>query len=218
MGKFFKILLLIMKTLKNLKQIGVMASAADLWYTDKISELSAKVGELIACEWLTLVYWAEQGMDSLSTVAARSASENWWTTVGVTYGRNGVIFDSKREYTDVLINTGMDWGWGREFVLVSSCDAVIALWGWSWTLTELAIAYQKKIPIVCIEWTWWRADKLANTYIDNRYTTDPARYICYGAKNPEEAVAYLKWLFVEENECKEDCECEYCYSQNTENK
>ena len=62
----------------------------------------------------------------------------------------------------------MDRGGGREFVLVNSCDAIIAISGGSGTLTEIAIAYQSNIPIVVIGGTGGWADKLAGEYLDNR--------------------------------------------------
>jgi len=127
------------------------------------------------------VYGAEKDYDSLSTAAARGAKRANGITVGVTYGKGKIVFD--KENTDVIIACGIDRGGGREFVLVNSCDAVISISGGSGTLTELAIAYQSNIPMICITGFGGWSDKLAGTFIDDR-----KRLKCLEAKTPEEAV------------------------------
>jgi uncharacterized protein (TIGR00725 family) len=162
-------------------QIGVMGSAADLKYSKQIEEIAEKIGELVAKSGNVLVYGAEKDYDSLSTAAARGAKKAKGITVGVTYGKGNDIFD--KEHTDIIISTGLDRGGGREFVLVNSCDAIIAVSGGSGTLTELAIAYQSNIPMVVITGTGGWSDKLADTFIDSRN-----RLKTIGAKTPEEAI------------------------------
>jgi len=162
----------------KIKQIWVMWSAADLWYSKNIEQLAFNLWKEIAKNNYVLVYWAEKDSDSLSTTSARWAKSENWLTVGITYGNTPDIWNNMEKYTDVITNTWMQrWG-GREFVLISSCDAIIVIGGGSGTLNEITIAYQKKIPIVIIEWTWWWADKLKNQYLDKRYQTDPNRFIC----------------------------------------
>ncbi len=175
----------------KLKQIWVMWSAADLWYEDAIENTAFRLWELLAKNSYVLVYWAEKDSDSLSTAAARWTKSKWWLTVWVTYWRKSDIWWEMADLTDVIVCTWMDrWGW-REFVLVSSCDAIITVWGWSGTLNEVTVAYQKKIPIVNMTSTWWWSDKLAWTYLDERAKTDPQRYICKWASSPEEAIDYI---------------------------
>jgi len=158
-----------------------MGSAADLKYAKEIEKLAEEVGQLIAeCGNIT-VYGAEKDYDSLSTAAARGAKKAGGITVGVTYGKGQDIYD--KEFTDIIISTGIERGGGREFILVNSCDAVIAISGGSGTLTELAIAYQSNIPMVVLEGTGGWSDKLANTYIDERN-----RLKIIGVKTPKEAV------------------------------
>ena len=57
------------------------------------------------------------------------------------------------DFTDCMVCTGMERGGGREFVLVSSCDAIVVVGGGSGTLNEMTIAYQKKIPIFVMNGT-----------------------------------------------------------------
>jgi uncharacterized protein (TIGR00725 family) len=163
-------------------QIGVMGSAADLKYSKQLEEIAEKVGELIAKSDNITVYGAEKDYDSLSTAAARGAKKANGLTVGVTYGKGKAVYD--QEFTDVIIATGIDRGGGREFVLVNSCDAIIAISGGSGTLTEIAIAYQSNIPIICLQGVGGWSEKLAGTFLDDR-----KRLKCIEAKTPEEAVA-----------------------------
>jgi len=167
--------------MKRKLQIGVMGSAADLKYSEEINEIAEKVGELISESGNITVYGAEKDYDSLSTAASRGAKKKNGLTVGITYGKHKDIYE--KENTDVIIPCGLDRGGGREFVLVNSCDCVIAISGGSGTLTEVAIAYQSDIPIIVLSGTGGWADKLANNFIDGR-----ERRKCIEAKSPEEAV------------------------------
>lgn len=162
-------------------QIGVMGSAADLKYSKKTERIAKRLGEIIAKSGSVLVYGAEKDYDSLGTVAARAAKKAGGLTVGVTYGKGKEIWD--KENTDVCIVSGLERGGGREFVLVASCDAVIAVGGGSGTLTELAEAYQLDIPMIVIQGTGGWSNKMANQYFDER-----RRRKVIGAKTPEEAV------------------------------
>jgi len=148
-------------------QIGVMGSAADLNYSKELEQIAFEVGKEVALSGNITIYGAEKDYDSLSTAASRGAKSANGLTVGVTYGKGKDIWDKKGD-TDIIISTGMDRGGGREFVLVNSCDAIIAISGGSGTLIEIAIAYQSNIPIVVIGGTGGWADKLAGEYLDNR--------------------------------------------------
>jgi uncharacterized protein (TIGR00725 family) len=110
---------------------------------------------------------SEKDCDSLSTAAARGAKRHSGLTIGVTYGKGKDIWD-KDGNTDVVIVTGLERGGGREFVLINSCDAVIAIAGGSGTLTELAIAYQSDIPMVGITGCGGWSEKLAGEFMDGR--------------------------------------------------
>ena len=178
----------------KIKQIGVMWSQADLWYKKNIEEIAFNIWKQVALNNKVLVYWAEKDTDSLSSIAARWAKFEWWLVAWITYWNTPDIWWDMDKYTDVIINTWMQRWWWREFVLVSSCDAIIVIGGGSGTLNEITVAYQKKIPIVVIEWTWWWADKLKNQYLDERYKTDPNRFICKWVKDEKEAIEYLNSL------------------------
>ncbi len=148
-------------------QIGVMGSAQDLNYSNQLRDLAIEIGREVALSGNVLVYGAEKDYDSLSTQAAKGAKEAGGLTVGVTYGKGKDIWEQE-SITDVLIVTGLERGGGREFVLVNSCDAVIAISGGSGTLTEMAIAYQSNIPIIAMENTGGWAQRLSGSFIDER--------------------------------------------------
>lgn len=162
-------------------KIGVMGSAADLNYSMDAETFAKKVGELIAKSDNILVYGAEQGYSSLSTNAAIEADKNGGITVGITGGKKKEVYGDFRP--TILIPCGQEIGGGREFVLVLSCDVIVAIGGGSGTLTEMAIAYQANIPIVAVnKFAGW-AKELAGRYFDDR-----RRLECVPAETPEEAV------------------------------
>lgn len=168
--------------MKRKLQIGVMGSAADLNYSDKVAIVAERIGEILAERGAIVFYGAEKDYDSLSTAAARGAKRKGGITVGVTYNKGKNIWDREGN-TDIIIVTGLERGGGREFVLVNSCDAIIAISGGSGTLTELAIAYQSDIPMVALMGYGGWSEKLAGNFIDDR-----KRRPVLAAKTPEEAV------------------------------
>ena len=162
-------------------QIGIMGSAEDLNYSEDALIFAKELGREIAKRNAVLVYGAEKEYSSLSTNAAIEASKNGGITVGVTPGKKKEIYGDFRP--TVLIPCGLEIGGGREFTLVLSCDVIIAIGGGSGTLTEMAIAYQANIPVICIsEFSGW-SKKMANKYFDER-----KRFKCLEAKSPKEAV------------------------------
>ncbi len=162
-------------------KIGVMGSAADLNYSIEACEFAKKVGELIAKSNNILVYGAEKDYSSLSTNAAIEADKNGGITLGIAGGKKKEVYGDFRP--TILIPCGQEIGGGREFVLVLSCDVIIAIGGGSGTLTEMAIAYQAGIPIVAVnKFAGW-AKELAGKYFDDR-----KRLECVAANTPEEAL------------------------------
>jgi len=162
-------------------QIGVMGSAADTKYSEKVERLAERVGELLAEAEAITVFGAEKDSDSLSTAACRGAKRKGGFAVGVTYGKHKDVWG--KDMADFIVASGLERGGGRETTLILSCDAVIAISGGSGTLTELAIAYQADIPMVALTGAGGWADKLADTYIDVRQ-----RRKVIGTTTPEEAV------------------------------
>lgn len=165
-------------------QIGIMGSAADLNYNNECLNFAKELGGLIAKSNNILVYGAEKEYSSLSTEAAISASNYGGITVGIAPDKGKNIYGEFRP--TVLIPCGLGMGGGREFVLVNSCDAIIAISGGSGTLTEMAIAYQANIPIITIDKFKGWSKKMANKYFDDR-----KRLKCLRASTPKEALDIL---------------------------
>lgn len=161
--------------------IGIMGSAADLNYNEDTLNFAKKLGELIAKSGNNLVYGAEKEYSSLSTEAAKEASLNGGTTIGITYGKEKNVYGEFRP--DILIPCGLEIGGGREFTLILSCDVIIAISGGSGTLTEMAIAYQANKPIITVNCFGGWAEKLSDKYIDDR-----KRVKCIGVDTPEKAL------------------------------
>ncbi len=70
------------------------------------------------------------------------------------------------EFCDAVIATGI--GFARDFLTAYSADAVILVGGGAGTMIEVAAAYQKQIPIIAVKGTGGMADRLVETYIDDR--------------------------------------------------
>lgn len=153
-------------TLERKVQIGVMGSCSDLLYSKTIEGLAEQVGEAIAKAGAVLLFGAEKDLDSLSSAACRGAKRMNGLAIGITYGAtiDGVV----EKNASAIVTAGMGRGGGREFILVSSCDAIICLNGGSGTLTEMAIAYQANIPIITLENTGGWSERLAGSFIDQR--------------------------------------------------
>ena len=158
-----------------------MGSAADLNYSEEALNFAKELGKLFAQSNNILVYGAEKEYTSLSTEAAKVASENNGITVGVAGGKSKNIYGEFRP--TVLINSGLEIGGGREFNLVLSCDVIIAISGGSGTLTEIAIAYQAGIPIIVVDKFGGWAKKLSNKFVDDRN-----RLKCIKASSPKDAL------------------------------
>ena len=99
---------------------------------------------------------------------------------------NGIIpQDDKAKansYCDAVIATGI--GFARDFLTAFSADAVIVVEGGAGTLIEAAAAYQEKIPIVAMSGSGGVADKLIDTYFDERKIER-----VLGENSPERAVS-----------------------------
>ncbi len=162
-------------------QIGVIGSTADLKYSSEIKKIAEELGKEIALSGNILVFGAEKDYDSIPTIAACEARKNGGLAIGITYGKEKNIFC--KDSADVVIYSGLERGGGREFVLVNSCDVIIAISGGSGTLNEMAIAYQLNIPIIAIQGTGGWADKMADKFFDNRN-----RLKVISVSSPKEAI------------------------------
>ena len=149
--------------MKNkLIQIGVIGSDSDLNDAAEIKKIAYQIGRLIAKNKLVLITSCET-RGGLTTMAAMGALKENGVVIGVMGNKKNALSG-----ITALVDIGTEKEGLREFFLINSCDAIIAIGGGSGTLNELTIAYQNKIPVVCITRGSGWAKTLAGTYLDKR--------------------------------------------------
>ncbi len=113
--------------------------------SDEEYELGVEVGRYIAESGATLLCGGLGGMMRAASEGARAAGGQ---TVGILPSSDR---SSANSFIDIAIPTGL--GPFRNMLLVSSCDAVIAIHGAYGTLSEIAFALRIGIPVVGLN-TW----------------------------------------------------------------
>lgn len=157
-----------------MKKIAVIgSSSAD----EKMIGIAADVGAEIAKQNLVLLIGEYAGIMEAS---ARGAKEAGGTIIGIMRGEK----EETAAFIDIQIPTGI--GRSRSDILINSCDGVIAIGGSAGTLKEIAYAYKIGKPIVVIKGSGGWADKLADSYLDEKKTIK-----IVGAKTAKEAVDVL---------------------------
>lgn len=156
------------------KQILVIGFGGD-HCPENVYQAAYDVGREVARHGAVLL---TGGLGGVMEAAARGASDGGGLVVGI------IPHDNKskaNEFCDLVIATGM--GHARDFITAYSADAVIVVGGGSGTLIEMAAAYEKKIPIVVVKGTGGVADRLVDTYIDDRKIER-----VFGESSPQRAV------------------------------
>jgi uncharacterized protein (TIGR00725 family) len=103
------------------------------------------------------------GLGGVMEAASRGAKDGGGFVIGI------IPQDSRaaaNDFCDAVIATGI--GFARDFLTAYSADAIIIVGGGAGTMIEVAAAYQKKIPIIALKGTGGMADRLVDTYIDDR--------------------------------------------------
>ena len=118
------------------------------------------------------------GLGGVMEAASRGAKDGGGFVIGI------IPHDEKtaaNEFCDAVIATGL--GFARDFLTAYSADAIIIVGGGAGTMIEVAAAYQKKIPAIALKGTGGMADRLADTYIDDRKSEK-----ILGEETPQRAV------------------------------
>lgn len=161
--------------LRRLRQQILVIGYSSNHCTPKAFELAYKVGREIARQEAVLL---TGGLGGVMEAASKGAHEENGLVVSI------IPHDEKpkaNKYSDIIIATGI--GQARNFVTAYSADAVIIVGGGVGTIIEACIAYLKSKTIVAIRGSGEVADKLINTYLDDRKLVK-----IVGADSPEEAV------------------------------
>ena len=157
-----------------MKKIAIIGSScAD----EKMIGIAAEVGTEIAKQCLILIIGEYSGVMEAS---ARGAKSCGGTVIGIMRGEK----EESAAYIDIQIPTGI--GRLRSDILINSSDGVIAIGGSAGTLKEMAYAYKIGKPIAVIKGSGGWADKLSDSYLDEKKTVK-----IVGAKTAKEAVDAL---------------------------
>lgn len=138
-------------------------------------EAAREVGAQIASHGAVLVCG---GLGGVMEAACRGAKERGGTVVGILPHEE---MSYANPYCDIIIPTGM--GFSRNYVTAYSADSAVVVGGGAGTYIEACVAYQKGKPIVALTGTGGTADKIADSYLDDRKTVKVR-----SASSPKDAV------------------------------
>src|SRR5512136_3052181 len=165
-------------------QIGVITTYDPV--TDAATEKTRALGRALAERNCIVITGGNGG---LMTVVSEAVTKGGGITVGIIAHE---LEDASKDhrlynpYNTIRIKTGQTYT-ARSPTVVRSSDAIIMVAGGVGTLTELAIAYNLRKPIVVLTGTGLMADRIASIfpdgYLDHRkltrlfFTNDPAEAV-----------------------------------------
>ncbi|HEC39130.1 hypothetical protein LCGC14_1020330 [marine sediment metagenome] len=163
------------------KIIGVIGDA-NLSKDDIKWKCAFEVGKLLIDNEYRLANGGMGGVMEASILGAKSSVKyKEGMTIGVLPDYNKSSSNSK---ADIIIPTGL--GLARNVILVSMCDAIIAIGGGSGTLSEIALAWQMNKMIIAIDFDGWSGN-LKSMQLDKRRLDK-----IFEAENAINAVEILK--------------------------
>ena len=121
-------------------QIGVIGGRR---VSPSVLLFAEQVGEAIAARDAVLICG---GLGGVMEAACRGAKKAGGTTIGILPVASP---DKANSHIDISIAT--DMGVARNAIIIHSCDGVIAVGGKYGTLSEMAFALQKGIPVVSLK-------------------------------------------------------------------
>lgn len=159
---------------RRLIQVLVIGSDGD-HCTEGAYNAAKEVGAYIASKGAITV---TGGLGGVMEAACRGAKEKGGMVVGIIPHED---MSYANGFCDIVIPTGI--GFARNFVTAYSADTCIVVGGGAGTYIEACVAYQKGKPIVALTGTGGTADKIADTFLDDRKTVK-----VMAASSPGEAV------------------------------
>lgn len=117
------------------------SSGADKKLSDEILLLAEQVGEAVAARNAVLLTGGKGGV---MRAACKGAKKNGGTTIGILPFSK----DESNEFVDIALPSNM--GYGRNRLVVSMADAVIAIAGRWGTLNEISEALMQQKPLVLL--------------------------------------------------------------------
>ncbi len=159
---------------KRLVQVLVIGSDGD-HCPQTTYDAAKEVGAQIAARNAITV---TGGLGGVMEAACRGAKEKGGMVVGIIPNED---MSYANPYCDIIIPTGI--GFARNFITAYSADVAIVVGGGAGTYIEACVAYQKGKPIVALTGTGGTADKIADTFLDDRKTVK-----VISASSPRDAV------------------------------
>jgi uncharacterized protein (TIGR00725 family) len=136
----------------------IIAVIGDSSYSPKEAKLAEAVGELLAQRGATIVCG---GLGGVMEAVCRGAKSKGGLTVGILPGEDPSTANS---WVDIPVVTGI--GEARNVVVVKSAQVVIAIGGSYGTLSEIAYALKKGIPVIGLNtWSLSRHEREDNSII-----------------------------------------------------
>jgi uncharacterized protein (TIGR00725 family) len=158
------------------RQIQVLVIGSDGDHCPENTYVAAReVGAQIASKGAITV---TGGLGGVMEAACRGAKEKGGMVVGIIPHED---MSYANPFCDIIIPTGI--GFARNFITAYSADTCIVVGGGAGTYIEACVAYQKGKPIVALTGTGGTADKIADSYLDDRKTVK-----VLSAATPQEAV------------------------------
>ncbi|MBU1120511.1 MAG: TIGR00725 family protein [archaeon] len=155
------------------KVIFVAGSAKNI--SKKVYEMAEEVGREIARNNCILICG---GLSGVMEAVSKGCREEGGLSIGVIPSAEK---SDANHFVDVVIATGI--GFGRNFILAQSADAMIVVAGQIGTLIESSAGYYWKKPIIALKGSGGTAERIAGTYLDEN-----KRIKILSAKTPKEAV------------------------------
>jgi uncharacterized protein (TIGR00725 family) len=109
------------------------------------AKLAENVGQLLAQQGVTVICG---GLGGVMEAVCRGAKSKGGSTVGVLPGEDS---SAANPWVDIPLVTGL--GEARNVVIVKSAQAVIAIGGGYGTLSEIAYALKRNVPVIGLN-TW----------------------------------------------------------------
>jgi uncharacterized protein (TIGR00725 family) len=164
------------------KQIAVVGSAnAD----EATLRLAEEMGRLLVDAGHRVI---TGGLDGVMAAAARGAKGSRRAGGSDTIGVLPSLDASEANpWVDIVVPTGMNFA--RNVVLVAMSDALIAIGGGAGTLSEIALAWQHRIPIVAFDTGEGWSSRLGGQSLDHRGGAPIA-----SVRSPSEAAAQIEQL------------------------
>jgi uncharacterized protein (TIGR00725 family) len=167
-------------------QISIIGSASG---HDELMSVASRLGEAIVDQGWRIICGGLSGVMEATAQGARSSAR---ATGGDVIGVLPTL-DPKtaNPFIDVVIPTGMQFA--RNALVVGAGDVVVALGGGAGTLSEIALAWQLRKPIVALACSEGWAAELAGRSLDGRREDRIHR-----ATDVAEAVVCVRALLAEE--------------------